>query len=778
MTKEYVEKIKNCKWEDKEKLPLPYLLDVIELFNTKLDVSKCHESSYLPYMFTFVITSLRTKWKIQPSKGQLNECYLLHLYNGNITKNILFERMITLKPTRSNSGELEVTTILPGDGMSCKYDCAMCPDQPGIARSYLTSEGTTILGILEQFHPFQQTLRRLIQYEYKMGHSCYKILHILLGGTFHSYDVTVVEHYITNLYYCCNMYKHFSIRKNGIFSSDVQLWLDQKPFLNHLSVMNGPLADIIRSSLRPMKTLQEEKEENTMNEYCRITGIVIETRPDQISYHSLFHLRRLGVTRIQLGIQHTDKTVLQIMNRKHDVAASIRGIRYARDNGFKVDGHLMPDCPGSTYEKDFIMLQDVFQGEDLQLDYCKLYICLDVPFTKIRLWKQNAIVFDEKDTLLIENCMKTGDFQTLDAYAKQKHLTREDIYVWRSQAEHEYPRFFDLLLKSIQLIPPWTRLNRFQRDFPTASTRNERIGYESRTMKTNQQQLCMESLQAHGLRSYDIRSREVRNRIFQDLAKQSRLYFRFYRANQGIEFFISVEIPLQHLDYNDSILLGMIRLRLPDWDLKKAIDPMYRKNAPSHYLNTFKKKSTLRVRELHTYGNLQSYHDQGNAQHRGIGKFLMSITEHIASILNVQQIAVIAGVGVRNYYQRLGYHLNSVNDGEYMTKVTPPFDAHPHTTLFGNVYTLHDISYILANSRFLQSSGLNYRLRMLTPFTKNVLIVYRYRYESLSCIKPELLVVQYHDKKSYYHIIGYFVAGLIIMYLFCTSGVIVGKPSK
>jgi hypothetical protein len=56
---------------------------------------------------------------------------------------------------------------------------------------------------------------------------------------------------------------------------------------------------------------------------------------------------RLGCTRIQLGVQHTDDEILKLNNRGHGVDKSIAAIQCARDAGFKVDGHLMPDLPGA-----------------------------------------------------------------------------------------------------------------------------------------------------------------------------------------------------------------------------------------------------------------------------------------------------------------------------------------------------------------------------------------------------------------------------------------------
>ena len=41
----------------------------------------------------------------------------------------------------------------------------------------------------------------------------------------------------------------------------------------------------------------------------------------------------------------------------------------------------------------------------------------------------------------------------------------------------------------------------------------------------------------------------------------------------------------------------------------------------------------------------------------GVGKFLMAVAERIAKLYGIYELSVISGVGVRNYYRRLGYGL-------------------------------------------------------------------------------------------------------------------------
>ena len=75
------------------------------------------------------------------------------------------------------------------------------------------------------------------------------------------------------------------------------------------------------------------------------------------------------------------------------------------------------------------------------------------------------------------------------------------------------------------------------------------------------------------------------------------------------------------------------------------------------------------IRELHVYGSavpLQSLRDPRQFQHQGYGTLLMEEAERIAREEHGSyKIVVIAGVGTRGYYRRLGYWL----EGPYMVKL-------------------------------------------------------------------------------------------------------------
>jgi len=601
------------------------------------------------------------------SKSDLLHIYLNALNNDDIQENPIVEKLLRIKSTRSNSGELEMSTMLPPDNFSCKYDCSMCPDERKVngasvdmSRSYLSSEGTPKLGLIEDFSGIFQVWRRCIQYEYLMGHKIDKIIHILLGGTFHSYNKKIRDDYIHDLYFACNTYNEYlSFRNKGKFKKTIIEWLKQNPFEEKISFKNT-IGESLLAMMRSKKDFEEEKKINSLLKSGRITGLVIETRPDQISLSSLKELRHYGVTRVQIGVQHTDDTVLHIMNRRHTVSASIKAIRYLKDAGFKIDIHVLLDCPGSTIEKDYECAKTIFSDEHFKPDYVKLYICVDVPFTKNRLYKKNYDCLPVEIRNDVLSSMENGNWKKLKEIARSLgYQDFRDVMVWEPKAEHDYQNFKKMLTNVISLIPEYVRLNRFHRDFPRAESAPLRLGYESDTLKTNLQQICMDELEKEGAHSKDIRSRELRNHDINLSA--CKLFVHKYKSYGGVDIFISIEECLPKSD--KTRIIGMMRCRVTDWDM--GCDPKHKYYPPYWFLKVFQKKS-LRIRELHIYGNLQSKNTDTHGQHMGFGRFLLKIAEIIAIIMGLDQVVIISGVGVQKYYENQGYTLSK--DDEYEVK--------------------------------------------------------------------------------------------------------------
>ena len=106
---------------------------------------------------------------------------------------------------------------------------------------------------------------------------------------------------------------------------------------------------------------------------CHIIGLTLETRPDSINIGEIKRFNYYGVTRVQLGVQHTDNRILKKINRQSTVEDAIRAIKILKNCGFKIMIHIMPNLPGSDPEMDMAMFDRIIDGDELQADEWKIY---------------------------------------------------------------------------------------------------------------------------------------------------------------------------------------------------------------------------------------------------------------------------------------------------------------------------------------------------------------------------------------------------------------------
>lgn len=203
---------------------------------------------------------------------------------------------------------------------------------------------------------------------------------------------------------------------------------------------------------------------------------------------------------------------------------------------------------------------------------------------------------------------------------------------WKSGKYKSYStETLSTLLADIKgCVPRYVRIERLVRDIPE----NSIIGGNT---VTNLRQI----MQQKGVKCVCIRCREPRA----DLTgvDEAQLYIQQYDSADGQEYFISLE------DQQQEKLFGFVRLRL--------------QRRAQHWYEEL--QDAALIRELHVYGQLVPVAEDGAAvQHRGFGRRLMVEAEWIAQEQGFKKFAVIAGVGVRKYYEKLGYHL----DKEYMLK--------------------------------------------------------------------------------------------------------------
>ena len=359
----------------------------------------------------------------------------------------------------------------------------------------------------------------------------------------------------------------------------------------------------------PLENLQKAvEEEQVFNETAdyRIIGLTLETRPDAISPKTIYHMRQQGCTRIELGLQAPDNKILEYIKRGHTVEQFYDAIKLLRDAGFKVDLHFMPDLPSSTPEHDVEMYKSIFENPKLRPDMVKIYPCTVIKSAELASWLESG-----------------------------KHTPYNE------------KELFDALLQMKLLTPRYCRISRLIRDIPSdeVSAGNKITNLrEMLSAKTKEQgKLCV------CLRCREI-SRQEKN-IPKDTVPQ--LFVDEYETDGGTEYFITFEDP------NRISVFGFLRLRIPEHNNDSKEKARLFELIPEI-------KNAAFIRELHTYGQLVGIGEKSEsaAQHKGLGKRLVSEAEKISINLGYRKLAVISGVGVKEYYRKLGYE----KDGTYMVK--------------------------------------------------------------------------------------------------------------
>ncbi|XP_045472607.1 elongator complex protein 3 [Harmonia axyridis] len=437
--------------------------------------------------------------------------------------------------------------------------CVYCPGGPDSdfeysTQSYTGYEPTSMRAIRARYDPYLQTRHRVDQLK-QLGHTVDKVEFIVMGGTFMSLSQSYRDYFIRNLHDALSGHK----------SSNV--------------------AEAVKYSERAKS---------------KCIGITIETRPDYCLERHLSDMLSYGCTRLEIGVQSIYEDVARDTNRGHTVRSVCETFKLAKDAGFKIVAHMMPDLPNVGLERDYIQFREFFEDPDFRTDGLKIY-----------------------PTLVIRG---TGLYE-----------------LWKTGRYKSYPPsvLVDLIAYILAHIPPWTRVYRVQRDIPMPLV-------SSGVEHGNLRELALNRMKDLGYKCRDVRTREVGIAQIHENKRPFIVEFirRDYYANGGKESFLSYEDP-----YED-ILIGLLRLR------KCSEATTFREEL---------KGGCSMVRELHVYGSVVPVHghDNDKFQHQGYGALLMEQAEIIAkNEHDSKKIAVISGVGTRNYYRKLGYHL----EGPYMVK--------------------------------------------------------------------------------------------------------------
>ena len=434
-----------------------------------------------------------------------------------------------MKKIRTLSGVTPVTVLTKP--FPCPGKCIFCPSDVRMPKSYLSDEPGAQRALLNKFDPYLQTFNRLVAFK-NMGHSVEKIELLILGGTWSSYPETYQIWFVKRCFDAMNEFDSLYDTKM-LDTKKAELPFDEKKLESingndiqktYNQIISGSLQNSAYRSSLESATWEQLYHVHSLNEKAknRCIGLVIETRPDEITKKETMRIRKLGATRVQIGIQSLNDQVLKKNKRGHDVKKTQEALLLLRQAGFKVLGHWMPNLYGSNPKADKKDFDQLFLDEHIRPDELKIYPCSLISSAELMKY------------------YKSGE--------------------WKPYTQGQLA---DVLIHAMTATPRYCRLPRVIRDIPSTDivTGNK---------MTNFRQYVEQIVAKSGNRMVDIRAREIKNSklsvpsLQQKITKydtpvSQELFIEFVTPKDKIAGFLRLSLPTQKNFISEIDGLAMIR---------------------------------------------------------------------------------------------------------------------------------------------------------------------------------------------------------------------------
>lgn len=452
----------------------------------------------------------------------------------------LLVRTLQVKPRRTASGVATVTVLTKP--WPCSSACLYCPNDVRMPKSYLHDEPACQRAERNWFDPYLQVTARL-RTLHQMGHVTDKVELIVLGGTWSDYPEAYQIWYMHELFRALNDMgcetaveresetRRKQYRDAGIACErdDLANWAAEAQARvtagdasynetvrnlyacgTHVDGNGWVAAAQWQTATFPQLEALQRKNESTEH---RCVGLVVETRPDAVTPKRLAMLRRLGCTKLQMGIQSLDECILAANHRGIGVDRMQQAFEFARIFGFKTHAHFMTNLLGATPEGDAADYRRMVEHPAFKPDEIKLYPCALVDGTGlVSHWRDGS---------------------------------------WRPYTEQE---LVNLLAEDVLVTPPFTRISRMIRDI---SAHDIMTGNK----KVNLRQLVDLELAKRSEPVQEIRSREI---AFGAAASDE-----FSLSEIAYETTNTHEVFLQWVAPGNRIA-GFLRLSMPNADYVNA----------------------------------------------------------------------------------------------------------------------------------------------------------------------------------------------------------------
>ncbi|WFN37666.1 tRNA uridine(34) 5-carboxymethylaminomethyl modification radical SAM/GNAT enzyme Elp3 [Methanomicrobium antiquum] len=452
------------------------MLPVRVLKRLPLKTNPADYNTILREIISRILSEAKSSSDVQKIKASVAKKYSLNSFprNSELFSAALdsekedLRNFVQVKPSRTISGVAPVAVMTSPH--PCPHGiCLPCPGGPEnelfkSPQSYTGEEPAALRGKQLEYDPYAQVQARLSQFE-MLGHHIEKAELIVMGGTMTARDPEYQEWFMRS---CIRAMNEYGKEDRG---------------------------DIF--------TFEELCTENEKSR-VRCIAVTFETRPDWCKKEHIDRMLSLGVTKVELGVQSLDNSILEFNRRGHFVEDSVLANCSLRDAGIKVGFHVMPNLPSATIEDDKKMFDTLFSDERFCPDFIKIYPTLVTPGSEIEsLWKRGEYKVYDEDELV-----------SLVAYGKSK-------------------------------LPEYVRLQRVQRDIPAKLI-------VAGSHFSNFRQLAKNRLLENGGQCRCIRCREAGRNV---ITGEPVIEIVEYRCCGGTEYFIQAVA--------DDCLVGFVRLRLP-----------------------------------------------------------------------------------------------------------------------------------------------------------------------------------------------------------------------
>jgi|TARA_Y100000310_G_scaffold124950_2_gene123790 elongator complex protein 3 len=591
-----------------------------------------------------------------------------------------FKELLSLKPVRTISGVAPIA--LMSEPYPCPHTlkgigpCTYCPGGPGSAfgnvpQSYTGKEPSTRRSIRNNYDPYLTVFNRLEHY-IAMGKIPDKAEIIIQGGTFTFFPKAYQEYFVKYSLKAMNDFSKLFFDKDGAldllkFKKFFELPRVLSEEDNRIKKIQNKLAHLKNLDLNNIDNLKKSndlffndiinnKNNNALRQNENTNGNIsnVITPNTKLNIIESKNTNTQAIKNVQIKLKNEDNKDLTLKQiQKENETSLIRcvglTIETKSDFGKLYHGNLMLELGCTRVE---IGVQSIYdnvleatnRGNTVADNIESIRILKDLGFkinchympglpltTKEMDLKGLKDLFDnpdyKPDMLKIYPCMVMEGTKLYEDWkaGKFKPLTTKEAA--------------EIIAESKRHVPEFVRITRIQRDIPTYVISS---GVDRTNLRQYVQKLCKEK----GIKCRCIRCREAGLNSIQNKKinlENLRIKVLEYGASNGKEFFIVAE------DKETDTLFGYCRLRFPSQFLREEIT-----------------KHSAIIRELHVYSAAVQIGKKSDDsfQHKGIGKRLMAKAEEIIKKHGKNKVVVIAGVGARQYFAKIGYF----HDGPYMSK--------------------------------------------------------------------------------------------------------------